>query len=85
MSAEQIALAQQRFCFEQFDPGTEEWDLYVQCFECELEAFGLRCGEQTELARRRLLLSKIGKEHFRLLTPGGAGAIVRSLEISDEQ
>ncbi|KFD51953.1 LOW QUALITY PROTEIN: hypothetical protein M513_07282 [Trichuris suis] len=67
MSAEQIALAQQRFCFEQFDPGTEEWDLYVQCFECELEAFGLRCGEQTELARRRLLLSKIGKEHFRLL------------------
>ncbi|KFD53863.1 hypothetical protein M513_05130 [Trichuris suis] len=67
MSAEQIALAQQRFCFGQFDPGTEEWDLYVQRFKCELEVFGLRYGQETELARRRLLLSKIGKEHFCLL------------------
>uniref|UniRef100_A0A5S6QM96 RNA-directed DNA polymerase n=1 Tax=Trichuris muris TaxID=70415 RepID=A0A5S6QM96_TRIMR len=67
MTPEQIALAQQRFAFDQFDPSVEEWDFYVQRFECELEVFGLRCGTTTELARRRLLLSKIGKEHFRLL------------------
>ncbi|KFD64419.1 hypothetical protein M514_04356 [Trichuris suis] len=64
MNQEQIFLAQQRFAFDQFDPATEDWDLYIQRFECELALFGLRDGRETENARRTLLLSKIGKKHF---------------------
>ncbi|CDW61226.1 hypothetical protein TTRE_0000966901, partial [Trichuris trichiura] len=50
-----------------FEPSSEEWAYYIERFECELAVFGLRDGAATEPARRELLLSKVGKQHFRLL------------------
>ncbi|CDW60681.1 hypothetical protein TTRE_0000907201, partial [Trichuris trichiura] len=67
MNPEQVALAQQRFSFDSFEPSSEEWAYYIERFECELAVFGLRDGAATEPARRALLLSKVGKQHFRLL------------------
>ncbi|KFD45068.1 hypothetical protein M514_28403 [Trichuris suis] len=67
MHREQILLAQQRFTFDVFDPSSEEWEFYIRRFECELAVFGLLEGDDTEDARRLLLLSKIGKQHFQVL------------------
>ena len=55
------------FKFERFYNESEEWKYYIQRFEMELSIFGWDSSEETEPIRRKLLLSKIGPEPFKIV------------------
>lgn len=58
--------AYKSFKFDDFQPEKEQWDQYLQSFELELEIHELM-GENKALARRNLLLSKVGANVFKVI------------------
>ena len=67
MDAAAIQAAVRRFRFERFDKMGEEWEYYIQRFETELALHGLLEGNETANIRRNLLLSKIGRDAFKVV------------------
>ena len=69
--AERIQEAVQRFTFEQFEPTVETFDCYLERFENKLAIIGIAVtdDEPAENAshRRNLLLTHVGREHYKLL------------------
>jgi len=73
--AERLQEAVQRFTFEQFEPTVETFDCYLERFENKLAIIGISItdGEPAEnaLHRRNLLLTHVGREHYKLLCTYG--------------
>ena len=57
----------QRFLFDRFDAGSDEWEYYIQRFETELALHNLLAGDHAADACQNLLLSKIGPDAFKIL------------------